>query len=140
MSKDHPMRRTKEMADAALARLSPTFDRMYARGPSLGAAGAAVEGLAVGRVGGRQGGPSRCGTPELGQWPATRPTPDLGGRASVRRILYMAIMTAICHNPPIRAFYRRLCAQGKPRKVALVAARRKQASWNNEYLLKVLSN
>ncbi len=48
-----------------------------------------------------------------------------GGRASVRRILYMATMTAICHNPPIRAFYRRLCAQGKPRKVALVAAMRK---------------
>ena len=37
----------------------------------------------------------------------------------------MATMTAICHNPPIRAFYRRLCAQGKPRKVALVAAMRK---------------
>ena len=48
-----------------------------------------------------------------------------GGRASVHRILYMATVTAICHNPPIRAFYRRLCAKGKPRKVALMAARRK---------------
>ena len=44
---------------------------------------------------------------------------------AVRRILYMATMTAICHNPPIRAFYRRLCAKGKPRKVALVAAMHK---------------
>ncbi len=28
---DHPLRRIEEVADAALARLSPTFDRMYAR-------------------------------------------------------------------------------------------------------------
>ena len=28
---DHPLRRIKEVADAALARLSPVFDRMYAR-------------------------------------------------------------------------------------------------------------
>src|SRR5579863_6503946 len=27
--KDHPIRRVKDMADAALAALSPTFDRMY---------------------------------------------------------------------------------------------------------------
>ena len=27
--KDHPLRRVKDMADAALAALSPTFDRMY---------------------------------------------------------------------------------------------------------------
>ena len=29
--RDHPLRRIKEVADAALARLSPEFDRMYAR-------------------------------------------------------------------------------------------------------------
>lgn len=51
--------------------------------------------------------------------------PVRGGRASVRRIPCMATMTAICHNPPIRAFYRRLCAKGKPRKVALVAVMHK---------------
>ncbi len=28
---DHPSRRIKEVADAALERLTPTFDRMYAR-------------------------------------------------------------------------------------------------------------
>ena len=48
-----------------------------------------------------------------------------GGRASVRRILYMATVTAIRYNPAIRDFYTRLCDQGKPRKVALVAAMRK---------------
>ena len=27
--KDHPLRRVKDMADAALAALSPTFEKMY---------------------------------------------------------------------------------------------------------------
>jgi transposase len=48
-----------------------------------------------------------------------------GGRAVVRHVLYMATIVAIRHNPPIRAFYQRLCARGKARKVALVAAMRK---------------
>ena len=62
-----------------------------------------------------------------------------GGRASVRRILYMATVTAI------RDFYTRLCDKGKPKKVALVAAMRKlltvldavsrdQAPWRTEPL------
>ncbi len=29
--RDHPLRRIKAVADAALAELSPTFDRMYAK-------------------------------------------------------------------------------------------------------------
>lgn len=48
-----------------------------------------------------------------------------GGRAEVRRVLYMATVAAIRHNPAIRAFYERLRAAGKPPKVALVAAMRK---------------
>ena len=48
-----------------------------------------------------------------------------GGRACVRRILYMATLSAIRHNPAIRTFYERLCDKGKPRKVALVATMRK---------------
>ena len=32
VSQDHPLWRIKEVADAALAWLSPTFDRMYVRG------------------------------------------------------------------------------------------------------------
>jgi transposase len=31
VSKEHPLRRVKDMADAALAALSPTFDQMYSR-------------------------------------------------------------------------------------------------------------
>ncbi len=48
-----------------------------------------------------------------------------GGRANVRRALYMAAMSARKHNPPIKAFYEQLLAAGKPGKVALVACMRK---------------
>lgn len=48
-----------------------------------------------------------------------------GGRASVRRALYMATVTATRHNPIIASFYRRLRATGHPGKVALTAAMRK---------------
>ena len=48
-----------------------------------------------------------------------------GGRASVRRTLYMAALTASRHNPVIRAFYQRLRGKGKPPKVALTACMRK---------------
>jgi transposase len=48
-----------------------------------------------------------------------------GGRAGVRSILYMAILSAVRYNPPVRAFYARLRAAGKAVKVAQVAAMRK---------------
>jgi transposase len=48
-----------------------------------------------------------------------------GGRATVRTVLYMATLTSIQHNPVIRAFYQRLVAQGKHKKVALTACIRK---------------
>jgi transposase len=49
----------------------------------------------------------------------------VGGRANVRTMLYMACVSAIRHNPTIRAFYERLAAAGKPYKVALTACVRK---------------
>jgi transposase len=48
-----------------------------------------------------------------------------GGRASVRRALYMAALVAARHNLVIKAFYERLIAAGKAKKVALVACMRK---------------
>jgi transposase len=48
-----------------------------------------------------------------------------GGRAAVRRMLYMATLAAVRFNPVVGAFYQRLVATGKPRKVALVACMRK---------------
>lgn len=48
-----------------------------------------------------------------------------GGRASVRAALYMATLCASKRNPVICAFYDRLVAAGKRKKVALVACMRK---------------
>lgn len=48
-----------------------------------------------------------------------------GGRATVRRALYMAALSAARYNPALRSFYERLVGRGKARKVALVAVMRK---------------
>lgn len=48
-----------------------------------------------------------------------------GGRPHVRCALYMATLVATRFNPVIKAFYERLCAAGKKKKVALVACMRK---------------
>lgn len=48
-----------------------------------------------------------------------------GGRARLRAVLYMAALVASRHNPVIAAFYSRLVAAGKSKKVALVACMRK---------------
>jgi len=64
-----------------------------------------------------------------------------GGRSEVRAIVYMAAIVAMRHNAVIKAFYERLLAAGKPKKVAIVACMRKlltilnamlrdQAVWN----------
>lgn len=48
-----------------------------------------------------------------------------GGRAPVRRILYLASLTAVRKNTLLRAFYQKLRTSGKPAKVALTAVARK---------------
>jgi len=48
-----------------------------------------------------------------------------GGRANIRTVLYMATLSATQCNPVIKAFYRKLVAQGKHKKVALTACMRK---------------
>ena len=48
-----------------------------------------------------------------------------GGRASVRRALDLAALTASRYDPGIRAFRSHLQAQGKPIKVILTACARK---------------
>lgn len=48
-----------------------------------------------------------------------------GGRPGVRCALYMASVSALRHNDDIKVFYRRLRANGKPAKVAVIAAARK---------------
>lgn len=48
-----------------------------------------------------------------------------GGRAEVRRALYMATLTAVRRDPTLSVFYNQLLERGKPKKVALVASMRK---------------
>ena len=48
-----------------------------------------------------------------------------GGRQSIRKVLFMAALTAIQWNPVIKDFYDRLLARGKVKKVAIVACMHK---------------
>lgn len=48
-----------------------------------------------------------------------------GGRSIVRSTLHMAMLSAVRYNPVIKAFYDRLIAAGKPKKVALTACSHK---------------
>ena len=48
-----------------------------------------------------------------------------GGRARARRLLYMPALAATRSNSDLRAKYRQLVAEGKPRKVAVVVVMRK---------------
>ncbi|MBI5854710.1 MAG: IS110 family transposase [Nitrospirae bacterium] len=60
---------------------------------------------------------------DSGQWRGKRSV--WGGRAQVRAVLYMAALVATRFNPVIRAFYQRLLATGKAKKVALTACMHK---------------
>ncbi|OOH84499.1 IS110 family transposase [Pasteurellaceae bacterium 15-036681] len=60
---------------------------------------------------------------ESGQWKGQ--SFCCGGRAAVRSALYMAVLSAVRYEPVFKAFYDRLVARGKLKKVALVACMRK---------------
>jgi len=60
---------------------------------------------------------------DSGTWRGTRTV--WGGRAQIRAALYMAALVAARFNPVIRAFYQRLRAAGKAKKVVLTACMRK---------------
>jgi transposase len=48
-----------------------------------------------------------------------------GGRTVVRTALFMGAFVAMRHNPVLKAFFGRLVAAGKPKRVALIAVARK---------------
>jgi transposase len=54
-----------------------------------------------------------------------------GGRAPVRKVLYMAAMSASQHNRALKLFHERLKADGKEPKVAIVAVMRKMITTLN---------
>lgn len=60
---------------------------------------------------------------ESGPWKGTRRI--AGGRAAVRRVLYLAAMTASRHDGILKRCYEDLLARGKPKLVALTALMRK---------------
>jgi len=60
---------------------------------------------------------------DSGQWRGQRHIE--GGRSPLRQGLYMATLVATRFNPVIRAYYQRLLAKGKAKKVALIACMRK---------------
>jgi len=53
------------------------------------------------------------------------------GRQRLRRYLFMSAMVSVRFNPVLRAFYERLLARGKAKKVALVAVMRRMVIWVN---------
>jgi len=57
-----------------------------------------------------------------------------GGRATVRTALYMAALVATRRNATIRTFYQRLIANGKPKKLALIACARKLLTILNQLI------
>jgi transposase len=69
---------------------------------------------------------------DSGQWTGKRRIG--GGRAGVRRALYLAALTASRCNPILRTFYQRLREAGKPAKVALTAVMRKLVVLMNHVL------
>ena len=69
---------------------------------------------------------------ESGQWHGRRRIG--GGRAPVRRALYMAALVAAHSNRQLKEFYQRLRTAGKPAKVALTAVMRKLVVLMNHIL------
>lgn len=50
---------------------------------------------------------------------------DKRGNQKLRNTLYMPALVGIVHNPVLKPFYQRLCENGKPKKLALVACMKK---------------
>lgn len=59
-----------------------------------------------------------------------------GGRPAIRKVLYMAAVSATRSNPILKAFYQRLRDAGKPAKLALTAVMRKMLGILNKLLSK----
>ena len=51
--------------------------------------------------------------------------PIFAGRCYLRKILYMATVASLRHNPKLKSFYNHLIANHKPPKAALVPVIRK---------------
>lgn len=72
---------------------------------------------------------------DSGQWQGKRRI--RGGRGAVRAALYMPMLSAIQTNQVIRERYEHLLAQGKQRKVAIIACMRKMLTYLNQLAAEV---
>ncbi len=111
---DEGLARSAEILCSIPSLSDATAAALLAEMPELGAlepgAAASLAGLApFTRQSGRWKGAAKIG----------------GGRAELRRALYMPALTAARFNPDLKAVYDRLRAKGKPAKVALTAVMRK---------------
>lgn len=111
---DSELARRHEIISSIAGIGTRTADQLVATMPELGALDpkqvASLAGLAP-------------VTRQSGQWKGR--SFIQGGRANVRRALYMPALVAARYNPDLKAKYQSLVAAGKPAKVALVALMRK---------------
>lgn len=119
-----PLWREKEELMTSVPGIGQTIARaLLADLPELGLLGrreiAALAGLAP-------------HTRQSGQWKGQ--SFISGGRADPRANLFIAAMVAARHNAPLKAFYQRLTAAGKPKKLALIAVARKRLTILNAIL------
>ena len=116
-------------ADEELARRNEVLTSIPGIGPAV-AATLLADVPELGRVAGKAAA-SLVGvaprTRESGQWKGR--SFIRGGRAGPRRMLYMAALSAIRHNPDMARRYAGMRDRGKPAKVALTAVVRKLACW-----------
>jgi transposase len=117
---------------------SRTRARLLRSVPGVGRITAATLLAVLPELGGldRRQAASLVGVAPLNQDSGTMRSPRRcwGGRPAVRSVLYMSALVATKRNPLIGAFYRRLTAAGKPKKVALVACMRKLLALLNAVL------
>jgi transposase len=110
-----PVWRTQDQLYQSVCGVGPVVARtLLAELPELGTVSAKVIAALVGVA---------PFVRESGVWRGRRHI--RGGRAEVRRVLYLGAMSGVRTNPVLRAYYTRLVAAGKPRKVALVACAHK---------------
>jgi transposase len=112
-------------ADAGLARRYAILTSIVGFGPAVAAT--LIAGLA--ELG-------SCSRRQIGMLAGLAPIADQsgqrdgvrviwGGRAAVRRVLYLAALSAARYDPGMKAFFRRLIANGKSPKASLIAVARK---------------
>jgi transposase len=117
-----PLWRTREQLLRSVPGVGPQVARtLIAQLPELGQTSAKHLATLVGVAPLNRDSGTWGGTRAI--WGGTRAI--WGGRRHVRAALYMAALVGARHNPILRAFYQRLLAAGKPKKLALTACMHK---------------